>query len=69
MKIFIQSEGLVCNRRQAYVIGLHSKRYVIKSQDLYVPFLRIDNIPSCDGLHTRLRFDLEAIFCYTVRKS
>ena len=29
--IFIQSEGLVCNRRQAYVIRLHGKRYVIKS--------------------------------------
>ena len=34
--IFIQSEGLVCNRRQAYVIRLQRKRYVIKSQDLYV---------------------------------
>ena len=43
--IFIQSEGLVCNRRQAYVIRLPCKRYVIKSQDLYVLFLRIDYIP------------------------
>ena len=50
--IFIQSEGLVCNRRQAYVIRLHSKRYVIKSQDLYVPFLRIDYIPpAVDYIH------------------
>ena len=27
---FIQSEGLVCNRREAYVIRLRSKRYGIK---------------------------------------
>ena len=45
LNIFIQSEGLVCHRRQANVIRLHSKRYVIKSQDLYVPFLLIDYIP------------------------
>ena len=32
---FIQYEGLVCNRCQAYVICLPCKRYVIKSQDLY----------------------------------
>ena len=43
--IFIQSEGLVCNRRKAYVISSQSELYVIKSQDLYVPFLRIDYIP------------------------
>ena len=50
--IFIQSGGLVCNRRQAYVIRLHSKRYVIKSQDLYVPFIRIDYIPpAVDYIH------------------
>ena len=40
--IFIQSEGLVCNRRKAYVICSQSELHVIKSQDLYVPFLRID---------------------------
>ena len=50
--IFIQSEGLVCNRRQAYVIRLPCKRYVIKSQDLYVPFLLIDYIPpTVDYIH------------------
>ena len=51
--IFIQSEGLVCNRRQAYVIRLPCKRYVIKSQDLYVLFLRIDYIPQqvADYIH------------------
>ena len=42
--IFIQSEGLVCNRRQAYVIRLLGKRYVIKPIGLYVSFLRIDYI-------------------------
>ncbi len=50
--IFIQSEGLVCNRRQAYVIRLPCKRYVFKSQDLYVLFLRIDYIPpTVDNIH------------------
>ena len=34
--IFIQSEGLACNRRQAYVIRLLRKRYVIKALALYV---------------------------------
>ena len=50
--IFIQSEGLVCNRRQAYVIRLQRKRYAIQSQDLYVYFLRIDYIPpAVDYIH------------------
>lgn len=31
-------------------------------------FYENDYIPSCDGLHTRLRLDLLAIFCYTVTR-
>ena len=66
---FIQSEGLVCNRREAYVIRLPCKRYGIKPQGLYFSSfglitylstkglhtsLRDDYTPSCDGLHARL---------------
>ena len=34
--IFIQSEGLVCNCRQAYVISSQSELYVTKASALYV---------------------------------
>ena len=49
VSFFIQSEGLVCNRRQAYVISSPCELYVIKPQGLYVSFLRIDYIPPTVG--------------------
>ena len=70
---FIQSEGLVCNRRQAYVIRLRCKWYGIKPQGLYFssfglityiflrkwlhPHLTVWLHSVWDGLHTRLRLD------------
>ena len=50
--IFIQSEGLACNRRKAYVISSLCELYVIKAYALYVFNIRIDYIPpAVDYIH------------------
>ena len=49
---FIQSEGLVCNRRQAYVISSQCELYVIKASALYVFFFGLITCLSSKGLHT-----------------
>ena len=54
---FIQSEGSICNRRQAYVIRLPCKRYVIKPSALYVFLFGLITYLSSKGLHTSLRDD------------
>ena len=57
VSFFIQSEGLVCNRRQAYVISSQGELDVIKASALYVFFFGLITYLSAKGFHPQLRCD------------
>ena len=55
--IFIQSEGLACYCRKAYVISSLCELYVIKASALYASSFGLITYLSAKGLHTSLRDD------------